>query len=109
MLTFSQFGAQGIPAHTKLYRNNRIVTVIRNMFFVGGSLAYAHQYNHRFPKFTGSNGVEVREVPVPMVALVATAVSSTYQHRCHTNWESQLYAAIHEWRTGVHQAYDFLT
>ena len=42
-----------------------------------------------------------------MVALVATAVCSTYQLRHYTNLKSQLYAAIHEWRLGDHEASEF--
>lgn len=33
----------------------------------------------------------------------------TYQFRLHTNIKSQLYAALHEWRSGVHHATDFST
>jgi hypothetical protein len=62
---------------TKLYQNVRIVTVMRNSFFVGGSLAFAHRYDHKFPRYTGPDGVVVREVPKAMVALVATAVRAT--------------------------------
>lgn len=94
---------------TKLYRNERIVTVMRNSFFVGGTLAYAHRYYHKFPKFRGNDGVLVCEVPAPMLALVATAVSATHQHKHHTDLKAQLYAAIHEWRAGVHQATEFST
>jgi hypothetical protein len=93
------------PMHTKLYRNDQIVTVMCNSFFVRGSLAFAHCYDHKFPRYRGPDGVVVlvHEVPKPMVALVATTVRVTYQYRHHTNQKSQLYAAIHEWRAGVQQ------
>jgi len=109
MLTFYQFGVKGLPMRSKLYRNVRIITVIRNLFFTGGTLAYAHRYDHKFPRFRGNDGVVVREVPAAMLALVATAVSLTDQHGHHTNVKSQLYAAIHEWRAGYHQATEFST
>lgn len=70
---------------TKLYRNQRIVAVLRNSFFVGGTSAYAHRYFHKFPRTRGTDGVIACEIPVPMLALVATAVSATQQHGHHTN------------------------
>lgn len=108
-LTSYQYGVKGVPMRTKPYRNERIVTVIRNLFFAGGSSSYAHRYDYRFPRYRSNDGVVVREVPVPMLALVATAVSVTHKLRLHTNLKSQLYAAIYEWRTGVRQASEFST
>jgi hypothetical protein len=50
----------------------------------------------------------VRELPVPMVALVATAVSVIFFTWLFcTNLKHQLYATIHEWRTGTYQATEF--
>lgn len=60
------------------YRNNRIITVIRDMFFVGGASSFAQRFQWLFPKYEVSNGEEVPEVPIPMVALVATAVSPLF-------------------------------
>jgi hypothetical protein len=48
-------------------------------------------------------------MPDAMLALVATAVRVTYQLRHYTNMKYQLYAAIREWRTGIHQPTDFST
>jgi hypothetical protein len=92
---------------SKPYRNERIVEVLRDLFFVGGSLSYANRYANKFPEVTGSDGVAAREVPVCMVALVATAVRVTYELGHYTNGKTQLYAAIHEWRTGVHESANF--
>jgi hypothetical protein len=58
------------------YRNDRIITVIRDMFFTGGANAYVNRFIPLFDKHCSNDGVIMREVPVPMVALVATAVSS---------------------------------
>ena len=42
-----------------------------------------------------------------MVALVATVVSFIFILLLCTNTKYQLYAAIHEWRTGTHQPAEF--
>ncbi|KAN0137968.1 hypothetical protein V8E53_004452 [Lactarius tabidus] len=73
------------------YRNDRIITVIRDMFFVGGAASFAHNFQYLFPTYEIADGEIVLEVPIPMVALVATA----------------LYAALYEWRTGDHQLAEF--
>jgi hypothetical protein len=61
---------------TRLYRSKRISEVIRELFFVGGSKSFAHSFDQAFPRFMDNNSVMVREVPVTMVALVATGVST---------------------------------
>ncbi|KAF8464506.1 hypothetical protein DFH94DRAFT_686605 [Russula ochroleuca] len=73
-------------AHKWPYQNSRIILVIRDLYFLGGSTSFAHQFASLFPMHLGPNGVTMCEVPIPMVALVATA----------------LYAALYEWCTGVH-------
>lgn len=57
------------------YRNDRIITVIRDLYFAGGASSLAAKYAHLFPFYEGDDGRSSWEVPVPMVALVATAVS----------------------------------
>jgi hypothetical protein len=59
---------------TRPYRNDRIIMVIRDMFFAGGATSFAQRFQYLFPTYEVSHGEEVREVPVVMVALVATAV-----------------------------------
>ncbi|KAF8465778.1 hypothetical protein DFH94DRAFT_698694 [Russula ochroleuca] len=81
--TFSNDSAQACKWP---YRNSRIILVIRDLYFSGGSTSFAHQFASLFPMHLGPNGVTMCEVPILMVALVATA----------------LYAALYEWRTGVH-------
>ena len=49
----------------------------------------------------------IRQLPIPMVALVATAVSVTNAIRIYTNLKYKLYAALHEWRTGEHKRTEF--
>ncbi|KAF8261448.1 hypothetical protein EI94DRAFT_1705512 [Lactarius quietus] len=57
------------------YRNDRIITVIRDMFFTGGAKSFAKHFYYLFPTHNGRGGEMVLEVPIPMVALVATASS----------------------------------
>jgi hypothetical protein len=66
-------------------------------------MAYAHRFDFKFPRSRGNDGVLVKELPVPMVALVATAVSAISTHtQGYTNLKFQLFAAIHEWSTGTY-------
>ena len=51
--------------------------MIRDMFFAGGCASFANRYRDDFPIHQGNDGVVKREVPIPMVALVATAVRIT--------------------------------
>lgn len=57
------------------YRNTRILDVIRDMYFTGGSKSFAHRFHNRFSVFEDENGEKKLEVPIAMVALVATGVS----------------------------------
>jgi hypothetical protein len=41
-------------------------------------MSFANRFRSRFPVHQGNDGVVKREVPITMVALVATAVSVTY-------------------------------
>jgi len=58
------------------YRNPRIITVIRDLFFAGGINSFANRFEQRFPTYQDYDGIVHHEVPVAMVALVATAVSA---------------------------------
>ena len=60
---------------TRPYQNNRIIAIIQDLYFMGGSTSFASQFDDRFPVSQDSNGVSRHEVPIPMVALAATAVS----------------------------------
>jgi hypothetical protein len=94
----------------KPYRNKRIISVIRYLYFTGGVSSFAERFNSKFPQVLGADGALACEIPQAMLALVATAVSAKYQHRCHTtNTRSQLYAALHEWRAGTHSPTEFST
>jgi len=55
---------------TQPYRNNRIIRVIQELFFSGGSSSFAAGHDNLFT----THGPE-HEVPIPMVSLVATGVS----------------------------------
>ena len=48
------------------------------MFFTEETMSFANRFHDEFLTHQGNNGVVSREVPVAMVALVATAVSDTY-------------------------------
>lgn len=72
-------GAHGIVRRTLPYRNERIITVIRDLYFTG-STSYATKFGHLFPTYQGDDGEVSREVPIPMVSLVATAVSHVTLH-----------------------------
>ncbi|KAF8269012.1 hypothetical protein EI94DRAFT_1726289 [Lactarius quietus] len=73
------------------YRNERIIAVIRDLYFNGGPMSFVTRFGHLFPVQFADNGCPRREVPVPMVALVATA----------------LYATLYEWRSGEQQPQEF--
>ena len=68
-------GGGGLVKHSLPYRNNRIITIIRDLYFSGGTNTFASQFKDLFPIHRGINAELRREVPIPMVALVATAVS----------------------------------
>lgn len=67
-----------VTSRSKPYRNARIIAVIRDLCFIGGSNSFSRQFGSRFPTFQHNDGRVVREVPVVMVALVATAVSDSF-------------------------------
>ncbi|KAF8264343.1 hypothetical protein EI94DRAFT_1805985 [Lactarius quietus] len=85
------FGAGSLMKCSLPYRNERIITVIQDLYFTGGSMSFASQFGHLFPVHFGDNGRPSCEVPVPMVALVATA----------------LYATLYEWHTGEQSTHGF--
>ena len=62
------------PLHTKPYQNNWIIAALHEQFFAGGSSAFVHRFEPKFPRFKDLNGGVVYEVPSSMVVLVATAV-----------------------------------
>ncbi|KAH9019344.1 hypothetical protein EDB83DRAFT_2320776 [Lactarius deliciosus] len=84
-------GITGLVRTSQPYRNPRIIAVIRDLYFMGGSTSFLARFHHLFPSYRGEDGVISREVPMPMVALVATA----------------LYATLYEWRGGEQQIVEF--
>lgn len=68
--------ATGMLKRTQPYRNSRIITVIQELYFSGGVNSVAHRFGSHFPMSHGTDGVRKREISIPMVALVATAVST---------------------------------
>ena len=63
--------------HTRPYWNIRIIGVIQDLYFMGGNNSFAHWYRACFLTFENEQGV-VQEVPLVMVAMVATAVSASF-------------------------------
>ncbi|KAI9440516.1 hypothetical protein H4582DRAFT_2074300 [Lactarius indigo] len=80
-----------LERRTRPYRNDRIITVIRELYFTGGNTSFAARFPHFFAYTESGDRENRREVPIPMVALVATA----------------LYATLYEWRTGEQQVTEF--
>ena len=66
-------GPNGLMMRTRPYRNDRIINAIRGLYFSGGAKSFVKQFQYLFPIYDTHKG-EVREVPIHMVALVATAV-----------------------------------
>jgi hypothetical protein len=56
------------------YQNDQIISVIQELYFTGGSGSFASCFDGWFPTYQGPNGDTHQEVPIPMLALVATAV-----------------------------------
>ncbi|KAN0126122.1 hypothetical protein V8E53_015374 [Lactarius tabidus] len=81
----------GLVMRSRPYRNECIISAIRDLYFTGGSASFARRFLYLFPTYEYCEGQINHEVPIPMVALVATA----------------LYAALYEWRTGVQQVAEF--
>jgi hypothetical protein len=80
------------------------------MFFTGGVTSFAERFSTLFPTHREPDGLTTREVPPAMVALVATGVctSQIFQRlNANTFLDEQLYAALHEWRTGIYQPVGF--
>ncbi|KAH9016037.1 hypothetical protein EDB85DRAFT_2023050 [Lactarius pseudohatsudake] len=66
----------GMVRRSQPYRNDRIIAVVRDVYFTGGGTSFGAQFKHLFPTYQGADGKVNREVPISMVALVATAVSA---------------------------------
>lgn len=58
---------------SRAYRNDWIIMVICDMFFVGGSNSFATRFDNIFRQ--GGVSPVRHEIPLPLVCLVATAVS----------------------------------
>ncbi len=73
--------SNGLLWHSKPYRNPHIVKVIQEVFFTEVD-AFAMHFDHLFLTYLGPNGEMRCKLPIPMVALVATAVSCSiiYKH-----------------------------
>ena len=90
------------------YRNGRIIVALRELYFTGGGQSFASRFDHLFITQDG-NSLGNRELPLPMVSLVATGVSyKSLDMNSMLSWVCfQLYAALFEWGTGEHVPVDF--
>ena len=107
LISFQGDPLRVVPIRSKPYRNSRIIAVLRDLCFTGGATSIANRFSSRFPTSRGDDGREVREMPVVMVALVATAVSVIFLRGHFVLTHSQLYTSIHEWHTGRYQTTEF--
>ena len=58
------------------YQNNRIISMLQMLYFTGGANSFARRFQYLFLTYELREGADMKpEVPIPMVALVATAVS----------------------------------
>jgi len=48
---------------------------MQDLYFTGGRSSFAAQFDYRFPTHAGVDGKLHKQIPVAMVALVATAIS----------------------------------
>ncbi|KAH9960702.1 hypothetical protein BC827DRAFT_1155738 [Russula dissimulans] len=81
----------GLMMRSRPYRNDCIIAGIHETFFTGGDKSFSKHFNIQFPVSWNQNGKMVCEVPVHMVALVATV----------------LYAVLKEWQSGTWKSIDF--
>ncbi len=80
-LTFFQMSSLTfVPMRTRPYRNSCLISVIRDLYFTGGTTSFAHRFRRQFPFHESDDGNVVREMSIPMVSLVATAVSTSIFH-----------------------------
>jgi hypothetical protein len=71
-LMFGQNNPLAMPQRP--YRNSRVIDIIQDLYFTGTN-SLATQLVALFPESQDSSGATRHEVPITMVALVATAVS----------------------------------
>ncbi|KAH9011111.1 hypothetical protein EDB83DRAFT_2530442 [Lactarius deliciosus] len=73
------------------YQNDCIISIIWDLYFTSGSSSLATHFEDQFPTHQGPDGDSNQEVPISMVALVATV----------------LYATLYEWHNGEQQVTEF--
>jgi hypothetical protein len=64
---------RSLVLRTRPYRNDRLTTVIRDLYFSGGATSFATRFDRLFIRRNGNSPV-TREIPGAMLCLVATAV-----------------------------------
>ena len=61
---------------TQPYWNQHIISIMHELYFIGGDHSFVNRYSERIATWEGPDGEVVYEAPAAMVALVATAVSA---------------------------------
>ncbi|KAI9456714.1 hypothetical protein BJY52DRAFT_1187790 [Lactarius psammicola] len=110
--TFPGQGGGNAPVrHLQPYRNERIIRVIRDLYFTGGNSSFSARFSHLFPgSYSNMGYVMEYEVPVSNGRIGCNGGEYLFVYICeHTNSNYQLYASIHEWRTGSRQPVEFST
>ncbi|KAI9436434.1 hypothetical protein H4582DRAFT_2058711 [Lactarius indigo] len=80
-----------LPTFLAMASREEIIEMIRELYFTGGNTSFAARFPHFFAYTESGDRENRREVPIPMVALVATA----------------LYATLYEWCMGEQQVTEF--
>jgi len=70
-----QVRAQGLVKRSQPYRNDQIIAAIQGLFFSGRETLFATCYRGRFMRVHEDSSISY-EVPMPLLSLVATGVSS---------------------------------
>ena len=66
----------GLVMCSRPYQNDQIISALRNLYFTGGTNSFAQRFMYLFLTYELREGGDLKqEVPIHMVALVATAVS----------------------------------
>jgi hypothetical protein len=94
---FPHAWAAGIVMHTRPYRNERIITVLRDLVFTGGILSFATRHKSCFPRQDDGPSTTF-EVPIAMVALVATGVC--WNQPCFLNLMLTLFSFMLRFMSG---------
>jgi hypothetical protein len=75
LIVYQSNAPNALVMRSRPYRNDRIIAVIRDMYFSGGAMSFAQKFQYLFPMYECREGEKRYEVPALMVALFTTVVS----------------------------------